>query len=171
MSNSPFAANDLARHRRSSSQILTTGNSTCSWYSSEFFITTVNTFAPFSSSFTSCSVPGDENLTPEERHIYSQLFKAADIDGKGIVLGEEAVEFFKKSGIPAQILSEVRVALSVYRLKRCISPAQTVYFTWFGRQQMMSREGFWRSRNSMLRWNWLLVRKMVNWQQSQFSAQ
>jgi hypothetical protein len=46
-------------------------------------------------------------LTPEERHIYPQLFKAADIDGKGIVLGEEAVEFFKKSGVPSHVLSEV----------------------------------------------------------------
>jgi len=79
MSNSPFATNDNASHRRSSSQILTT-------------------------------VPGEENLTPEERHIYSQLFKAADIDGKGIVLGEEAVEFFKKSAVPSQILSEIWTA-------------------------------------------------------------
>lgn len=53
------------------------------------------------------SVPGEENLTPEERHIYPQLFKAADIDGKGIVLGDEAVEFFKKSGLPSHVLSEV----------------------------------------------------------------
>jgi hypothetical protein len=52
-------------------------------------------------------VAGEENLSPEERHIYAQLFKAADIDGKGIVLGEEAVEFFKKSGVPPPILSEV----------------------------------------------------------------
>ncbi|KAI8583513.1 hypothetical protein K450DRAFT_221553 [Umbelopsis ramanniana AG] len=79
MSNSPFAANDPGRHRRSSSQILS-------------------------------SVPGEENLTPEERHIYPQLFKAADIDGKGIVLGEEAVEFFKKSGLPSHVLSEIWTA-------------------------------------------------------------
>ncbi|KAH8554226.1 hypothetical protein BGW37DRAFT_412027, partial [Umbelopsis sp. PMI_123] len=49
-------------------------------------------------------------LTPEERHIYPQLFKAADIDGKGIVLGEEAVEFFKKSGVPSHVLSEIWTA-------------------------------------------------------------
>jgi epidermal growth factor receptor substrate 15 len=52
-------------------------------------------------------VPGEEHLTPEERHVYSQLFKAADIDGKGIVLGDEAVEFFKKSSLPSHVLSEV----------------------------------------------------------------
>ncbi|KAG2180704.1 hypothetical protein INT44_003711, partial [Umbelopsis vinacea] len=54
--------------------------------------------------------PGEEHLTPEERHIYPQLFKAADIDGKGIVLGDEAVEFFKKSGLPPLVLSEIWTA-------------------------------------------------------------
>ncbi|KAG2171267.1 hypothetical protein INT43_002889, partial [Umbelopsis isabellina] len=54
--------------------------------------------------------PGEENLTVEERHIYGQLFKAADVDSKGIVLGEEAVEFFKKSGVPPPILSEIWTA-------------------------------------------------------------
>jgi len=62
-------------------------------------------------------VPGEENLTPEERHIYPQLFKAADIDGKGIVLGDEAVEFFKKSGLPSHVLSEVCM-VALWQLKK-----------------------------------------------------
>jgi hypothetical protein len=109
MSNSPFATNDNASHRRSSSQILTTGKGATpsSLGHPAHLIPTNKLPLPFSYSTFSRLVPGEENLTPEERHIYSQLFKAADIDGKGIVLGEEAVEFFKKSAVPSQILSEV----------------------------------------------------------------
>ncbi|CAG8548462.1 7809_t:CDS:10 [Funneliformis caledonium] len=46
-------------------------------------------------------------LTPEEKHVYSQLFQAADEDKKDVITGTNAVKFFGKSGLPAQVLSQI----------------------------------------------------------------
>ena len=46
-------------------------------------------------------------LTAEEKYVYSQLFKAADVDKKDVITGTNAVEFFGKSGLSPQVLSQV----------------------------------------------------------------
>ncbi|CAI2172100.1 9968_t:CDS:10 [Funneliformis geosporum] len=46
-------------------------------------------------------------LTPEEKHVYSQLFQAADEDKKDVITGASAVKFFGKSGLPPQVLSQI----------------------------------------------------------------
>ncbi|EPE07640.1 uba ts-n domain-containing protein [Ophiostoma piceae UAMH 11346] len=55
--------------------------------------------------------PGDSgeslNLSPEERHVYGQLFRQADPDNVGIVMGEAAVKFFEKTRLNARLLGEV----------------------------------------------------------------
>lgn len=46
-------------------------------------------------------------LTPEEKKLYSQLFKALDPDATGTVTGEKARATFEKSGLPPNILGEI----------------------------------------------------------------
>lgn len=46
-------------------------------------------------------------LTPEEKKLYSQLFKALDTENSGIVTGEKARTTFEKSGLPPNILGEI----------------------------------------------------------------
>lgn len=46
-------------------------------------------------------------LTLEEKKFYSQLFKALDPEGSGIVTGEKARSTFEKSGLPPNILGEI----------------------------------------------------------------
>lgn len=46
-------------------------------------------------------------LTPEEKQLYSQLFKALDPEGSGIVTGEKSRSTFEKSGLPPNILGEI----------------------------------------------------------------
>ena len=47
------------------------------------------------------------NLTPDEKHVYGQLFKQADTDNVGVVTGEIAVKFFEKTRLDSRILGEV----------------------------------------------------------------
>ncbi|RIA99484.1 hypothetical protein C1645_869878 [Glomus cerebriforme] len=47
------------------------------------------------------------NLTNEEKHVYSQLFQAADEDKKGVIVGQSAVNFFGKSGLAPAVLSKI----------------------------------------------------------------
>ena len=46
-------------------------------------------------------------LTPEEKKLYSQLFKSLDPEGTGIISGEKARSTFEKSGLPPAILGEI----------------------------------------------------------------
>ncbi|CAG8646248.1 171_t:CDS:2, partial [Acaulospora morrowiae] len=46
-------------------------------------------------------------LTPEEKQVYGQLFKVADVEKKGVIEGQHAVKFFEKSGLPAKTLGEI----------------------------------------------------------------
>lgn len=46
-------------------------------------------------------------LTPEEKKLYSQIFKALSSDGTGIVTGEKARSTFEKSGLPPNVLGEI----------------------------------------------------------------
>lgn len=46
-------------------------------------------------------------LTPEEKTLYSQLFRALDPDGSGIVTGEKARATFEKSDLPPSVLGEI----------------------------------------------------------------
>jgi epidermal growth factor receptor substrate 15 len=48
------------------------------------------------------------NLSPEEKRTYGQLFRQADSDSVGVVVGEIAVRFFHKTGLDSRILGEVR---------------------------------------------------------------
>ncbi|EGV65272.1 hypothetical protein PSN45_002579 [Yamadazyma tenuis] len=46
-------------------------------------------------------------LTPEEKRLYSQLFKSLDPEGTGVITGEKARTTFEKSGLPPAILGEI----------------------------------------------------------------
>ncbi|KAM5361625.1 hypothetical protein ACJZ2D_012968 [Fusarium nematophilum] len=47
------------------------------------------------------------NLSPEEKRTYGQLFRQADSDSVGVVVGEVAVKFFHKTGLDSRILGEI----------------------------------------------------------------
>ncbi len=47
------------------------------------------------------------NLTAEEKQVYGQLFRQADTEAAGIVIGEAAVKFFEKTRLDSRILGEV----------------------------------------------------------------
>ncbi|CAK7219319.1 hypothetical protein SCUCBS95973_003779 [Sporothrix curviconia] len=47
------------------------------------------------------------NLTVEERQVYGQLFRQADPESVGIVMGEVAVKFFEKTRLDSRILGEI----------------------------------------------------------------
>lgn len=56
--------------------------------------------------------PTSLDLSPEERRLFGQLFAAADTDKIGVVTGEVAVEFFKKTRLSPDILGEVGSGVS-----------------------------------------------------------
>lgn len=63
------------------------------------------------------STAGDSFLTTEERHVYAQLYKAADPENKGVITGSEAVAFFAKSNVPPNVLADVcRALCAAWRL-------------------------------------------------------
>ncbi|KIH90741.1 ef hand domain containing protein [Sporothrix brasiliensis 5110] len=47
------------------------------------------------------------NLTIEEKQVYGQLFRQADPESVGIVMGEVAVKFFEKTRLDSRILGEI----------------------------------------------------------------
>ncbi|OAA55805.1 ef hand domain containing protein [Niveomyces insectorum RCEF 264] len=47
------------------------------------------------------------NLTPSERQAYGQLFRQADTESVGIVMGEVAVKFFEKTRLDSRTLGEI----------------------------------------------------------------
>ncbi|KAJ3518705.1 hypothetical protein NM208_g14416 [Fusarium decemcellulare] len=47
------------------------------------------------------------NLSAEEKRTYGQLFRQADSESVGVVVGEIAVKFFHKTGLDSRILGEV----------------------------------------------------------------
>jgi hypothetical protein len=47
-------------------------------------------------------------LTPQEARLFPQLFQSVSKSQDGIVTGSEAVNFFASSGVPNEILSEVK---------------------------------------------------------------
>jgi serine/threonine protein kinase len=54
-------------------------------------------------------------LRPEEKRVYGNLFREADLDGIGVVPGEDAVKLFEKTGLEPRILGEVCSVFSLYR--------------------------------------------------------
>ena len=56
--------------------------------------------------------PTSLDLSPEERRLFGQLFAAADTDKIGVVTGEVAVEFFKKTRLSPDILGQVGCGVS-----------------------------------------------------------
>ncbi|CAG8589369.1 1307_t:CDS:2, partial [Dentiscutata heterogama] len=46
-------------------------------------------------------------LTPEEKRVYGQLFQLADVNKKGVIEGQHAVNFFSNSGLSASALREI----------------------------------------------------------------
>lgn len=53
-------------------------------------------------------------LGPQEAQAYKQLFHAASKTQPNIVTGQEAVQFFAKSGLNNTLLSEVNTVLNMY---------------------------------------------------------
>ncbi|KAJ5887559.1 hypothetical protein N7495_007600 [Penicillium taxi] len=47
------------------------------------------------------------NLTPEEKHVFYQLFQVADTTNLGVITGETAVPFFEKTHLPSGTLGEI----------------------------------------------------------------
>ena len=47
------------------------------------------------------------NLTPEEKRVYGQLFRAADTEAVGVITGEVAVKFFERTKLDSRVLGEV----------------------------------------------------------------
>ncbi|KAG7663033.1 uncharacterized protein J8A68_003460 [[Candida] subhashii] len=46
-------------------------------------------------------------LTPEEKMLYTQLFRSLDPDNTGVITGEKSRSTFEKSGLPPAILGEI----------------------------------------------------------------
>lgn len=46
-------------------------------------------------------------LDPQEKTSYVELFRTADTENKGVLLKDEAMDFFKKSNVPNNILGEI----------------------------------------------------------------
>ena len=65
--------------------------------------------APWSEYVLSFEKGPELNLTAEEKHVYRQLFLAADEENKGVITGQNAVKFFGKSGLEPSVLSQVCV--------------------------------------------------------------
>lgn len=55
------------------------------------------------------------NLSPEEKRVYGQLFRAADTDSVGVITGEVAVKFFERTKLDSRVLGEVSHWISVSR--------------------------------------------------------
>lgn len=53
-------------------------------------------------------------LDPQEKTSYVELFRTADTEGKGVLLKDEAMEFFKKSNVPNNILGEASIFNNIY---------------------------------------------------------
>lgn len=47
------------------------------------------------------------NLSPEEKHLFGQLFRQADYDNVSVVTGEIAVSFFEKTRLDTRVLGQV----------------------------------------------------------------
>ena len=64
----------------------------------------------------SYALPGHTklNLTPEEKRVYGQLFRAADPDGFGAVSGDVAVTFFDRTKLSSEVLGQVCAAFNCY---------------------------------------------------------
>lgn len=61
------------------------------------------------------------NLTAEEKHVYGQLFRLADIDNVGVITGEVAVKFFEKTRLDSRVLGEVRFFRPIHQPLRSIA--------------------------------------------------
>jgi len=47
------------------------------------------------------------NLSSEEKRVFAYLFQQADSEKIGVVTGEDAVKFFERTKLPANVLGEV----------------------------------------------------------------
>ncbi|KAK3044754.1 hypothetical protein LTS18_000450, partial [Coniosporium uncinatum] len=47
------------------------------------------------------------NLSPEEKRVFAYLFQQADSEKIGVVTGEDAVKFFERTKLPANVLGEI----------------------------------------------------------------
>lgn len=62
------------------------------------------------------SMSWDSQLSPQEQKYFVQLFQSVSKTQEGIVTGNEAVRFFATSGVPNEILSEVKGIEHIFRL-------------------------------------------------------
>ena len=70
--------------------------------------------SPASGSLTGAAHAGEPslNLSPDEKRLYGQLFRQADTENVGIIMGEVAVKFFEKTRLDSKVLGEVSLLLS-----------------------------------------------------------
>ncbi|KAG4302442.1 hypothetical protein PCK1_001278 [Pneumocystis canis] len=47
------------------------------------------------------------HLSPEEKEVYEKLYREADSENIGVLLGEYSVKFFEKTGLSPQVLAEI----------------------------------------------------------------
>lgn len=95
----------------------------------------------------------ETQLTPQEVHVYKQLFQVASKTKPNVVTGIEAVQFFAKSGLPNAILSEV----SPYSKQT----DRYSSFARFGRQQTKKISAILLKTRLLLRLNLLHVLRTV----------
>lgn len=62
--------------------------------------------------------PWEVYFTPQELSAYNHFFNVASQSKPGIVTGTEAVQFFATSGVPNQILSDVRKRMDKSRMQK-----------------------------------------------------
>ena len=60
------------------------------------------------------------NLTPEEKRVFGQLFKQADLESLGVVTGEVAVKFFERTRLPPAVLGEVSLLGDTLTVVNCL---------------------------------------------------
>lgn len=73
-------------------------------------------------------------MTPQEVQVYGQLFKAASHSYPDRVTGPEAVRFFARSGVPNEILSDVRRFIAKEQKKNNEGGMTSWHFCRFGKR-------------------------------------
>lgn len=89
------------------------------------------------------------NLSQDERHLFGQVFAAADTDNIGVVTGDVALKFFpEKTRLPSEVLGEVSGEINMYGITApmLIDDARNRY----GKLQTRKTKGSLRLRVSVL---------------------
>lgn len=92
---------------------------------------------------------------------YSQYFKAANKSGTGVVSGQEAIDFFAKSNLSPNVLSEVRMTLWVHSYLGKIYNILTYGYFRYGILQTKPTLAHWICKVFALLSNSLLANNMA----------